>query len=97
MATFVAQRRLKTVSRANEVTWYEPGDVIPDFEDWDTQARRSHLSMEWVTEQPVLPVGGQEFEEKKPLQGVFKCPRCPEKEFSSERAFKIHVTVVHGS
>jgi hypothetical protein len=46
---FVAQRELK-VSKigSDKMTVYHPGDVIPDFDKWPEQAKRSHINLEWV-------------------------------------------------
>lgn len=54
MVEFVAKRRLEKNDRSG---FYEPGEIIPDFAEWNIHARRACLNLEWVEERPVLVAG----------------------------------------
>lgn len=46
---YVAQRPLQAVIiKTRTPVSYEPGDVIPDFEQWDYTAQQANLNLEWV-------------------------------------------------
>lgn len=46
---YVATKNLTNFDRATKSpVIYKAGDVIPDFENWDIHAQRSHLNLEWV-------------------------------------------------
>jgi hypothetical protein len=49
---YVAQRELKFVTKGEnyKVIIYKPGDVIPDFDQWDIHAQRAHLNNEFVVQ-----------------------------------------------
>lgn len=70
---FVAQVELKvTTVGSSKVTVYKPGDVIPDFAKWDTVARRAHLNLDYVKDDPSKFVESKSEAKRKQTQANAK-------------------------
>lgn len=99
---YIAERVLK-VMKEDKMVLIQPGQVVPDFDNWNIHSRRSHLSLEWVTQRPdpvpetleeVLATPFDEPVEAMKAVEVFACKKCS-KEFTSSRALKGHMTKAH--
>lgn len=91
MIRHVALRHIR-IAKDGKVTEYIPGDVIPDFKNWNYPAQRANLDMDYVRAEEYHPA--PEETEVPSEEDEFLCELC-EKGFKSASALKGHVTKKH--